>query len=200
MTSTEATGGTLPAYDGLIADVFDAYLRELVGYEDAPRWAHLPATWRWHEFWDRLGDSLSATPPSAAPQGGRAEVIERACEAFLDVLDPLLRARHEKEWPHGPAFQGWRAQRDKEPAEHAENIEILKPAILAALATDPLPPSIPEGMVLVERTLLRGIFADYVTSERHHPDYVLIPTPSFDALRETFDSAPFPHENGEDRS
>ena len=52
--------GPLPEYDGLVADVWDAYLRDLVGYEDMDRWARLPATFRWHEFWERLNAAIAA--------------------------------------------------------------------------------------------------------------------------------------------
>jgi hypothetical protein len=56
----KAEGSPLPPYDGLVADVFKSYLIELVGREDEVRWARLPATWLWYEFWDRLAQGIAA--------------------------------------------------------------------------------------------------------------------------------------------
>lgn len=57
---TELRSHGLPEYDATVADVFQDYLKELVGWEGVRSWAHLPATWRWHEFWERLEAALRA--------------------------------------------------------------------------------------------------------------------------------------------
>lgn len=65
----------LPPYDDLVADVFEGYLKHLVGWEDAGNWARLPATWRWHEFWDRLASAIetrSAETAGLSPKGESA--------------------------------------------------------------------------------------------------------------------------------
>jgi hypothetical protein len=55
----------------------------------------------------------------------------------------------------------------------------------------PAPPAAmqqPEEWVLVPRVLLRDIFSDYMTSQNHHPNHVLIPTDKFEDLRAIFDN------------
>lgn len=49
----------LPEYDNWLPDTWDAYLYELVGSERT-HWARLPATFRWHEFHERLAQAIEA--------------------------------------------------------------------------------------------------------------------------------------------
>lgn len=55
-------GKALPEYGEWLPDLWDAYLGDLVGWEDRRNWANLPATFRWHEFYERI---LAALTPSA---------------------------------------------------------------------------------------------------------------------------------------
>lgn len=50
----------LPEYGDWLPDVWDAYLRDLVGWENRRNWASLPATFRWHEFHERLAQAIEA--------------------------------------------------------------------------------------------------------------------------------------------
>ncbi|MCW2405086.1 galactitol-specific phosphotransferase system IIB component [Sphingobium sp. B1D7B] len=50
----------LPEYDHWLPNVWDAYLRDLVGWEHKDKWARLPATFRWHEFHTYLAQAIEA--------------------------------------------------------------------------------------------------------------------------------------------
>lgn len=50
-----------PEYGEWLPDVWEAYLRDLVGSR-RDGWAQLPATFRWHEFWERVCAALPAAP------------------------------------------------------------------------------------------------------------------------------------------
>ena len=56
----------LPEYGDWLPDVWEAYLFELCGYEHRKGWAHLPATFRWHEFHERLQAAINAERARAA--------------------------------------------------------------------------------------------------------------------------------------
>jgi len=56
----------LPEYGHWFPDLWDAYLADLVGWQDRRNWAQLPATFRWHEFYERI---CAALTPSATMEG-----------------------------------------------------------------------------------------------------------------------------------
>lgn len=68
----------LPEYGDWLPDVWDAYLRDLVGWENRRNWANLPATFRWHEFHERLAQAIEAR---------RAETLGSACESAVGKAD-----------------------------------------------------------------------------------------------------------------
>ncbi len=62
----EPCAAALPEYGDWLPDVWDAYLRELVGWEDRRNWANLPATFRWHELHERLSKAIVAKATGGA--------------------------------------------------------------------------------------------------------------------------------------
>ncbi len=71
-----AEGGSrapLPEYGHWLPDVWDEYLRHLVGREDARNWARLPATFRWHEFHERLASAIEAQSAETEGLGPKDE-------------------------------------------------------------------------------------------------------------------------------
>lgn len=65
--------------------------------------------------------------------------VERAFEAFMDAIEPMLLAHHAKEWPHSSAPKPWREMALEKPNEHAELKASIIAALRAALAAMPQP-------------------------------------------------------------
>lgn len=61
-------GASWPSYDVDVPDAWESYLLELCGFEHRRGWAHLPATFRWHDFWERLGKTITARAALGEPQ------------------------------------------------------------------------------------------------------------------------------------
>lgn len=76
LSQAGGVGCVLPEYGDWLPDVWDAYLRDLVGWEYKHNWASLPATFRWHEFHERLAQAIEAQSGQIAceldPQGESA--------------------------------------------------------------------------------------------------------------------------------
>lgn len=88
------------------------------------------------EGWCILAYTPKATP--SPPVDG--EKMERAFEAFLDAIEPAVRAKHESEWPNLP-FKPWRGEREKHPERWTEIEPALRAGLTAALAALSSPPS-----------------------------------------------------------
>lgn len=71
-TATASVRELLPEYGTWLPNVWDAYLRELVGWQAADNWARLPATFRWSDFYDRIVASLTDSGTAATIGGERA--------------------------------------------------------------------------------------------------------------------------------
>ena len=58
--SPPTKSSTLPEYGDWLPNVWNAYLRDLVGWENLDRWARLPGTFRWHEFHALLAQAIAS--------------------------------------------------------------------------------------------------------------------------------------------
>jgi len=129
----EALREALPPYDGLVADVFRDYLKELVGWEDVDRWASLPATWRWYEFWERLSAALASHP--AASDGE----LQRAKDRYANLAIGLEEIR-DADWPGDNAVDRIRQCADRWLSGAEEDLDTrMRAALTAKQSPTPLP-------------------------------------------------------------
>lgn len=110
-----------PAYGHWLPDAWDAYLRDLVGWEYMSGWAKLPATFRWSDFYDCLREHAPAASPKATATASVREGIARA----------LYFRRNPVEYAENADF-AWQCAKDH-PAGHLADYFADADAVIATL-------------------------------------------------------------------